>query len=61
MSLSSVSTHLFAVVPEDKCWSLWAVGYDASEIDDTALVHVDVRAALDPDMGNCKKREWLRH
>ena len=42
-------------VPEDERRRLRAVGYDAGEVDRAALVHVDVRGALDPNVGNWKR------
>ena len=45
-------THLVAPVPEDEGGRLRAVGYDAGEVDEAALVYVDVRAALDAHVRN---------
>ncbi len=50
-------THLISVIPEHEYWGLRAVGYDACEIDDATLVHVDVGTALDSHVRNCKAKQ----
>lgn len=52
--------YRFAVVPKYVDRGLWRGWDDACEVDNAALIHVDVRTALNANMRNWKKKNKLK-
>ena len=55
-----VGYDLVVVVPEDVCRWLRGVGDGAGQVNHGPAVHVQVRGALDPHVGNCNGQRGLR-
>ena len=50
-------THPIPVVPKYECRRFRTVGYNAGQIDDAPLVHMQVRAALNADVWNWNREK----
>ena len=51
-------SYLVSMVPENINWRFWCWWNDTGEVNDAALVHMDVGAALNAYMGDCKIHIW---
>ena len=54
-----LKTYLISPVPENECRRFWTVGDDARQIDEAALVYVNVGTALDAYVRNWRRKRMV--